>query len=105
MPLKNNTQKIEELNTRVSEQIPLLEYQLKVLKENVDKYEKRVEKQEETLQAALKENAAQNERIKALEKGSDRRWQLAPILLSVAAVVLSIIFGVVNVLIAVYTKK
>jgi hypothetical protein len=63
-----------------------------------------VEKLRESVVSGLVTDGRHDERLKAIEtateKGSDRRWQLAPILLSATAVALSIIFGVVNTVIA-----
>lgn len=42
-------------------------------------------------------DARHDERLKSLEKGSDRRWQLAPIVLTGVSVVVSLVSAVVSV--------
>lgn len=96
MPGKTNTEKIEELADRVGEHIPVAAYRFETIKKEIEELKLRLLKSEDAMIALLQRTAAQDERIKALEKGTDRRWQFAALATSAIAILVSIIVAFVK---------
>ena len=111
---KTVSQRLEEITARVLQHIPEAETRMGVYERELRALTADVRKLETLPQqvADLKERVKQleelnpqaarhDERLKTLEKttdkGSDRRWQLLPILVSVVAILMSVIVA--------FTKK
>jgi DNA repair ATPase RecN len=74
------------------------EYGKKVNDDRLAEVDVLAKKLQERLSDALVKLAAIEERIKALEKGSDRRWQLAPMVLTGVSIFISLVSAVVAVI-------
>jgi hypothetical protein len=73
---KTNTEKIEELTARVAEQFPLINYQLGELKRDIDEIKQSVQKSIDSANDFNSRLSALEQRCAALEKHSDRTWQV-----------------------------
>jgi hypothetical protein len=80
------------------------EFARKVSDDKVAEVDLLAKKLQEKVADAVAKLAAIEERIKAFEKGADRRWQLAPILISAGGVLISAGGVVVAILIALSKK-
>lgn len=97
------TQRLEELKGNLKEMAEELatykavsEFAKKVSDDRLIEVDSLAKKLQEKLSDAAVKLAAIEERIKAVEKGHDRLWQVAPMVISVAAILVSVIVAFVK---------
>ncbi|HET6572681.1 MAG TPA: hypothetical protein VFG68_03690 [Fimbriiglobus sp.] len=73
---KTNTEKIEELSARIAEPFPLINYQLGELKKDIEELKQLAQKLTDSTHETNRRLAAVEQRSSALEKHSDRTWQV-----------------------------
>lgn len=109
MPGKTLTQRVGELAEKVERYIPVADYRLDELKQDFAALKEQVRRLEELpIQVAdLKERVKQfedlptqsarhDERLKTVEKGHDRVWQFAPMVISVLAILMSVVVALIK---------
>ena len=111
MPGPTPTQRIEELRRDLDKLTALVEKNdavntvgHKALDEKMAEMKEGVNSFREKFTDFLKSSVDHEGRIKALEKGSDRRWQFAPIVVSCASIFISAV-GVVAAIVIALAKK
>lgn len=83
---KTVSQKIEDLTEKVVGHIPTANYRLDELKGEMAELQERVRDLES-------KTVDLEGRVKALEKGTDRFWQIAPMVISVVGVIVSLVIA------------
>ena len=96
MPGPTPTQRIEELrrdlgilSATVSKEHALLNQSGLTQEQKINTLEAQLQKLQERQQETLIKLASLEERTKALEKGTDRTWQFAPLIISGVAILVS----------------
>lgn len=96
MPPRTNTQRIDDLTDRVSAFEPIVQFRLNEMARHLEDARAAERRQQDLNRETTAKLAALEERCKALEKGSDRWWQFAPLVLSAIAILVSILVAVLR---------
>lgn len=99
--MPTNTERIDELIRVVVKLETMMEERSKRHDSEYERLREETRRLQQTVDSHATQLTAVEQRASALEKGSDRRWQLAPIIVAAAAIVISILFGIANILVAV----
>jgi hypothetical protein len=97
IPLPTNTEKINTLCIQVAKLESLQEERTEQYRRDLDSYLKKIEAHEATITKQGEKLVALETRTNSIEKGGDRRWQLAPM-------IITILVAIANVIVT-YTKK
>lgn len=102
-PTQENAQRINELSERLKElggtvetRFGVASVTLDILKQQIADLTSELNKLKDGQKALEVADGRIEERLKALEKGTDRTWQLAPLVISAIAILVSLIVAFVK---------